>query len=162
MAESNRDADLNALGKDLQGLMPRACPINRDAVMFRAGQASVPWNWKWPFATALSSCVAVTFAAALLLQPALPSPTIQPYYSGPIRGPIPPPAASWSSNDPPGGPMTPGDVMTANEEPLPTPDTAYFHAQDSLLRWGLDGLPMPPLAAPPPALEKREMLLRSF
>jgi len=162
MAESNCDSDLNALSKDLQRLTPRACPINRDAVMFHAGQASVPWNWKWPFATALSSCLAFTFAAALLVQPSPPPPTMQPYYSGPMRGPIAPPAAPWNGIDPPGGPVMPGDMMTADEEPLPTPDTAYYHTQSSLLRWGLDGLPMPPPAAPTPVLEKREMLLRSL
>src|SRR5713226_6344868 len=94
MAQQDYDPDLNHLGRQLRGLTPRPCPIDRDAVMFRAGQASVPRTWLWPVATALSTCLAITFGAALLVQPALQSrvevaPGRQPSphnYGPPVQG----------------------------------------------------------------------------
>jgi hypothetical protein len=53
-------------------------------------------------------------------------------------------------------------AATAEGDDWPTPDSAYFHAQNSILRWGLDGIPQPPKTAAPRSAEKPDMLLRSF
>ena len=157
MAQQDFDPDLNQFGRELRGLTPRACPVNRDAVMFRAGQASVPRNWLWPVATALSTCMAATFGAALLVQS-----TAQVQ----VRSVYVPQAGSFETQ-PSFPPLTVPEASA--EEPVTlsevsaweTPDTPYFHLQNDVLRWGLDGLPMPPPAAPQHT-EKRDMLLRSF
>lgn len=162
MAQQDHDPDLNRLGRELRGLTPQPCPINRDAVMFRAGQASVPRNWLWPVATALSTCLAITFGAALLIQPAFEhrveaTPTWKPNphnYDPPVQNGIMP-----------GGPGDgPGEVpaATTEEEIWPAPQTGYFHAENKVLRWGLDGIASPPAAPAPRPAEKPEMLLRSF
>ena len=161
MARHEYDPDLNHLGRQLRHLTPRPCPIDRDAVMFRAGQASVPRNWLWPVATALSTCLAITFGAALVVQPALNS-RVQVeqggwqnkphYYGGPAVG---------ATTDGPDG--MPGEAPAASEEDVwPTPQAGYFHAENNVLRWGLEGIPSPPPAPAPRPVEKPDMLLRSF
>jgi hypothetical protein len=161
MAHKDYDPDLNNLGRQLRGLTPRPCPINRDAVMFRAGQASMPRNWLWPVATALSTCLAITFGAALLVQPAFehrvevapPWKPDLPNYRATVPGAIP--------SDGPG--EAPGEGPAATEDDVwPAPQTGYFHAENKVLRWGLDGIASPPALPPSRPAEKPEMLLRSF
>lgn len=161
MAQQDYDPDLNHLGRQLRGLTPRPCPIDRDAVMFRAGQASVPRNWLWPVATALSTCLAITFGAALLVQPALD----HRVEVAPGRQPSPHNYGSTVQDfSPQNGPgETPDEPTIAAEEDVwPAPQTGYFHAQNNVLRWGLDGIAVPPPASAPRPAEKPEMLLRSF
>src|SRR5260370_34587362 len=128
MAHQEYDPDLNHLGRQLRNLTPRPCPIDRDAVMFRAGQASVPRNWVWPIATALSTCLAITFGAALLVQPALDHRVeVAPggWQNKPQSYSLPAPDVSVS-----GGPgEMPGEAPRATEEEVwPLPQAGYFHA----------------------------------
>jgi hypothetical protein len=169
MAQQDHDPDLNRLGRELRGLTPRPCPINRDAVMFRAGQASVPRRWLWPVLTALSACVAVMCAAALFIQPGQPP---VPYYPAnmkpnwsPGMGVVPsqpsvvtPHGMSGSEGDDAGEP----GASAAGRDDRPTPDSRYSQAQNNILRWGLDGIPMPHSTPAPRPAEKPDMLLRSF
>jgi hypothetical protein len=161
MAHKDYDPDLNHLGRQLRGLTPRPCPIDRDAVMFRAGQASVPRNWLWPVATALSTCLAITFGAALLVQPAFEHRVeVAPGWQPKLH------SYGVPADDVPvsgGGGDLPGDAAAATEEEFwPAPQTGYFHAENKVLRWGLDGIASPPAAPAPRPAEKPEMLLRSF
>jgi hypothetical protein len=156
MAANDFDPDLNHLGRELRGLAPRPCPIDRDAVMFRAGQSSVPRNWLWPVLTAVATCAAVTFGAALLVEPAAEGRFFHSYPPAPATTYNP----SWTPSTPEGD--VPGwEPTAADEEPWPTPDTNYFHTQNNVLRWGLDGVPLPP-TTPTPRAEKRDMFFRSF
>jgi hypothetical protein len=160
MASNDFDPDLNHLGRELRGLTPRPCPIDRDAVMFRAGQSSVPRNWLWPVLTALATCAAVTFGAALLVQPGpeVMYPPGKPY--GQQATPTWPSGPPGLPDDLPPG-MAGNQPAAAEEESWPTPDTNYFHTQNNVLRWGLAGVPLPPTASPP-RTERRDMLMRSF
>jgi hypothetical protein len=171
MSENEHDPDLIHLGRDLRRLSPRPCPIDRDAVMFQAGQASVPRNWLWPTLTLLFAGLTVTFGAALLVQP---SSQTSPAY----RLPGPP----MRSIQPPGMPMQqPSYPMIDQEQPEPgmpsivggptmsrsgdaraTADAEYFHQENNILRWGLDAVPLPPPTPAPRPAEKPGMLMRMF
>jgi hypothetical protein len=159
MARQEYDPDLNHLGRQLRNLTPRPCPIDRDAVMFRAGQASVPRSWVWPVATALSTCLAITFGAALLVQPALDHRVeVAPggWQPKPHTYSLPPQDVSVPGEMPDEAPAT------TEEQAWPLVQTGYFHAENKVLRWGLDGIASPPPSAAPRPAEKPEMLLRSF
>jgi hypothetical protein len=161
MAHQDFDPDLNHLGRQLRGLSPRPCPIDRDAVMFRAGQASVPRTWLWPATTAVSTCLAITFAAALVVQPALErrSQVVPDWQSRPhgYSSPVPDFPLSVGPGD------APGEAPAASEEDVwPAPQTGYFHAEHNVLRWGLEGIAVPPPVSAPRPAEKAEMLWRSF
>jgi hypothetical protein len=165
MAEQDHDPALNQLGRQLRDLSPQACPLDRDALMFRAGRSSARAHWLWPVLAALATCLAVTFGAALLVQP---PPTrideAHTYYPPRIPPQVNFPRSIISSSDPDGPSEPPGDAVAAppRDDLWATPDTGYFHTQNSLLRWGLDGVPLPPAEAAPRPAEKPAMLIRSF
>ncbi len=80
------DPELSRLANALADLRPRARPFDRDELMFRAGQASVPpRGWHWPLAASVSSVLAVIFGTALLLRSA----TGPAYPSAPAHTPMP-------------------------------------------------------------------------
>jgi hypothetical protein len=160
MAQQDHDPDLNRLGRELRGLTPRPCPINRDAVMFRAGQASVPRSWLWPVLTALSIGLAVTFAAALFIQPAQAPVPNYPTIVRPLPGAMPSQPSMLGSQDV-SVPQS-DDAVASEGDDRPTPHGGYLGAENNILRWGLDGIPMPPTTAAPRPAEKPEMLMRSF
>src|SRR5215831_14138364 len=71
MSESTSDPKLTALEISLAALVPVPGRIDRDQLLFRAGQASVRSRpWLWPAATALSAVVAVVLGTVLALRPA--------------------------------------------------------------------------------------------
>ncbi len=69
MSEQNVDPEVNALADSLARMKPRPATLDRDALMFRAGQVEAPRGWKWPLATIASMLVAVGLGVALLTRP---------------------------------------------------------------------------------------------
>jgi hypothetical protein len=131
---------LSALEQELRRLSPREAALDRDALFFRAGQASARTRWLWPAATAASSLAAVVLAAVVAFQP--PPQAAERVVYVPVERPAPAPR--------------PSAVTAAEERPEPAgPPSeqipAYHRLQEHLLRWGLDGLGQP--AAPAPAPE---------
>jgi hypothetical protein len=145
-SEPARRPELTALESALRDLAPAPVGLDRDAVMFRAGQAAAPRRWLWPAVTAVSSAAAVVLAVLLACRPA----EVVRYV------PAPPSAAP------------------ANEEPTPEPNSSgplparvpgalltYRQLEQNLLRQGLDGLgeaPPSPDSAPPFPLSSGEIL----
>src|SRR5262249_49612936 len=73
MSESTSDPKLVALEKSLAALAPAPGRIDRDQLLFRAGQASMKrQSWLWPSATALASLVATGLGITLALRLASP------------------------------------------------------------------------------------------
>src|SRR5438034_5192120 len=71
MSESTSDPKLAALEKSLTALVPVPGRIDRDQLLFRAGQASVRTRpCLWPTSTALLAVVACVLGTALALRPA--------------------------------------------------------------------------------------------
>jgi hypothetical protein len=142
MSENVNDPGLKALEAGLQALTPRAPGLNRDALMFRAGQASAQRRWVWPLTTAASTLVAVGLGVFLALRPE-PAPRVVTVYvqmpeSSPDEGPPVAAPGKWAAGLP-----------------------RYSRLVEDVWSHGLDGLPPEPNSAPDkPA--KLEDLLRSL
>jgi hypothetical protein len=124
------DRDLTGIEAALSALAPASSRIDRDVVMFRAGQAAsrpVPRSRRgWMAATACFALVAAGEAALLARRPG-PTPVERAvvFYEPPAPAPAPAPQRETT-------PAEPASVM----EP-----TAYQRLTWQVLRYGLDGLP---------------------
>jgi hypothetical protein len=139
MSEIINDPELKALEAALGSLTPRPGTIDRDRLMYRAGQLSVPRRtWAWPVATFSASLVAVSLAAILIMRPV-------EHPIGPVARTTMPPAKE--ANPIPSGlesprldPATPGGPATI------APAAGYLLLRQEVLRWGIDNLPPLPVA----------------
>jgi hypothetical protein len=141
MSESTTDPKLAALEKSLASLAPAPGRIDRDQLLFRAGQASMRGRaWFWPSATALVALVAVGLGMALAVRPE--SRVVERVVYVFAESPAPRP----SSN-----PVSPS---TFSESPISPAgavawggSSAYIHDRDQAIRWGVEALPLSPAMA---------------
>jgi hypothetical protein len=146
MPLEKHDPEMAGLEAALAALAPMPGRISRDALLFRAGQASVPRpGWAWPAATAVLGLVAAVLAAVVVLRP-VPAP-VERVIVVPTKEPAlpPPPVDVPSPPAPEPAPASPGGVATG-QAPM-----NYLQLQQQVLRWGLDGVPALP-ETPPPGL----------
>ncbi len=141
MASNHSDAPLSTFEQDLHALVP-ASGLDRDTLLFRAGQVSAQRGWFWPAAAGLMTAAAASLGVAWLLHPA-PEPVIrtqvvQVVVHEPAPAP-PPPRQEQVAERPP--------------EPEPSPPNwpEYLRLRDQVVRMGADALPCPPLSASQPA-----------
>src|SRR5262245_30916422 len=143
MSEDIRERELKAVEATLAALTPQPGLINRDQLLFRAGQASVARrNWLWPTATAALALAMTILAGALLLRPA-PAPVENIVYVH-LR------SAEPSTPDTPEqapAPQVASLPSPALDQP-PTP-ASYLKLRERVVRGGTAALP---LAPPAPAL----------
>jgi hypothetical protein len=84
MSEDIREPEMTALETALAGLAPRPACIDRDRLMFLAGQRSAARRgWLWPCASAALASAATLLSVLLLYRPEprivrVPSPAVQP------------------------------------------------------------------------------------
>jgi hypothetical protein len=142
------DPELNAIESALGSLVPARSRIDRDLVMFRAGQASVrpsrrglrAWN------AIAASLALIAFGEGVLLAHRPPPQIVKEVVV--IREPAPAPAPV---------PVVPPVEQSVAEVPESLPierslsldQTAYERLTSRVLRYGLDGLPASPTAASP-------------
>jgi hypothetical protein len=120
---------LSGLEGALQALVPRPAALDRDAVVFRAGRASVR-RWPWACATAGSTAAAAALGVLLLARPVVPVERVV-YLPAPA-----PPGVNAQLPPPP---------------PAPEPSTPRGRFPDAPLARGLDGLADPSPFADLPA-----------
>jgi hypothetical protein len=147
MSEDVRDEGLGALEAALAGLAPAPPALNRDLLLFRAGQESVPRRGRlWPWATGLLAATAACLGVALVLRPE-PSAVERVVYIKEQTPPRPP------------APVPPPDPAPAQRPDMPAveaPDRVAAEAAQlrrEMLRWGVDGLPLTPAAGDASGLE---------
>jgi hypothetical protein len=152
MSEPIRDPELAALETALGSLAPRPGVVDRDALLFRAGQASLRRCWAWPAATALLAVLSAALGAGLLLRPA-PQVTERIVYV-----PVPEPAAPT--------PRAADTPLAAAPRPGSKLDDDDFQAKvDSLklrnrvMSFGVEVLPKPPPPSGPGRVPSLEGLL---
>jgi len=149
MSEEISDQDLKPIEIALASLVPAPPRIDRDQLFFRAGQASARQKGLfWPWTSGILGLVAASLALVMIFRPK-PEPVIRivavpkEIRPGPMKtnpqdqGQL---AASFV-----------GDRET--HRPMQSKNAAL---QDQLIRWGLDGLASPPVAAnarPPLTME---------
>jgi hypothetical protein len=128
--------ELTALEEALRRLAPAPAALDRDRLLFRAGQAAAPRRWFWPAATAVSTATASVLAVLLACRPA---PVVERIVPVPVERPAPAPLGE--------GPNDPEDSSVPPEARTPGGLVSQRQLEEHLLRRGLDGLGEPP---PPP------------
>jgi hypothetical protein len=141
MSSETHDPELAALASALAALAPSAGRLDRDQVLFRAGQASVGQRgWLWPGVTAALTLIAAAVALLEVLRP----------------GPQQVQCTVYQRVEPPASPAEllavkqPAPAYTA---PRPSEATdrqsslGYLQLERLVLAWGVDALPNPTAAA---------------
>jgi hypothetical protein len=137
MSEELRDEGLAELAAALAGLAPRPPDIDRDRLLFRAGQESAARRGRlWPWATGLLAAVAAGLGAVLILRPD-PQPVERVVYV-PVKEEAPrvQPVAMH-----PVAPAMPADSDESAADAAERARFGAFQLQRQVLRWGLDGMP---------------------
>src|SRR5262245_60977405 len=111
----------------LMSLVPAAA-LDRDQVMFRAGQATAR-SWLWPAVAAIATTTSIVLAVLLYLTPIHP----------PTPLPLPMPA-----------PELPAPIVTPEPPPVPVFQAPARRLEEAILRDGLDALGPPEPVFPPP------------
>jgi hypothetical protein len=127
--------ELTPLEDALRALAPRPPGLDRDAILFRAGQGAAARRWFWPCAAVASTTAAVILGVLLSLRPQTvverivyvpaPVPQEEPSVAPTESGPA---ASSFSDNQ-----------------------RRRQRLQEHLLNWGFDGLTDPGPDPEPPA-----------
>jgi hypothetical protein len=142
MSPEKHDSELTAFARALATLAPAKGQLDRDQVLFRAGQVALRRRaWLWP---SVAAVLALLLGAAGLSEVLRPSPQrvqctvyqrVEPSLS---------PSALWADKQPAHGDTAPPG---AEEPDRQTDPLSYLHLQRLVLAWGVDGLPNPLAAA---------------
>jgi hypothetical protein len=140
---SKQDPSLGPLESALANLKPAPTALDRDRLMFRAGQLSTRWHWVWPASTAALFVMSLALAGVLAFRPTAPESVRVVYVpietSPPVsspRQPVPAPTPATSTAD----------------VPAPPASAPYLSLRGQVLRFGVESLPdPPPLATETPA-----------
>jgi hypothetical protein len=142
------DPELNAIAAALSSLAPARSRLDRDRLMFRAGQASAsaarpaaPGREFWAAAAACLGLIASGEGALLACRPV---PRIVERIVV-VRQPAPAPAAPTSGRGTGDEAPAPATVVLAGTDPT-LGRTARERLAGQVLRYGLDGLPAAPSA----------------
>jgi hypothetical protein len=123
--------EVTAVERALRELSPRPAVLDRDAILFRAGQSAAPRSRLWPLATALAVSVAVVLGVRLAL---LPGPRV-------VERIVRVPVVVAAPPDKPAGPAEEREPASPGpDSPAPSYQTPQHRLQERLLLWGLDGL----------------------
>jgi hypothetical protein len=128
-----REKDLSDLEKLLAALPPRPTTLDRDHLLFRAGQASMRRSWIWPFVAVVMSATAGCLAMFLVLRPP-PEPVVQI-----VRVQVP--VVQAKDSDAIEQPEARSPAASGyHAQPL-SPTLSYWRMQQQALRFGVEGLP---------------------
>jgi hypothetical protein len=136
MSENNdHDIDLEQV---LKSMAPAPTKMDRDRLMFQAGQASHPaLPLAWSVATGMLA-LTVLVLGALLLQRPLPEVVVRTEY-------LPAPVGQGVSAEqsaPAGHSQVPSVREESADEISAVAETGYLRLQDEVLRWGIENLPV--------------------
>jgi hypothetical protein len=144
MSENPNDPELSAIAARLLSLEPDRSHIDRDLVMFRAGQASVrPSRLRrraWNVIAASLALVALSEGVLLVHRP--PPQVVKEVVV--VREPAPAPVVPLVEQSAAAMP-----VSLPSESSLSLGQAAYERQVAQVLRYGLDGLPASPTVAAP-------------
>ena len=132
------EEDLSQLEKLLTRLEPKPSRLDRDALLYRAGQASLRGRWLWPLAALTASIVAACLAAVLVLRPAPEIRTVR------VEVPVPTVTVEHERVEAPAA-----SAPSAAPEPL-SPTLSYWRLQQQALLFGAESLPRSPVAGEAP------------
>jgi len=136
MSLDEHDPGLVGLEAALAALAPMPGRIDRDALLFRAGQLSLRrGRWAWPGVAAALGVVALTLGVVLALRPT-PT-TVERVVYIRIKEPSPPAPQVREPDVPPPEPKSIAPVATAaRQAPM-----NYLELERQVFRWDMDGMP---------------------
>jgi hypothetical protein len=137
-----REEELSDLEKLLAALPPRPATLNRDHLLFRAGQASMRRSWAWPLAAVVMSVAAGCLATIVGFR-RHPEPVIRT-----VQVPVLVPAPVVAKEAAPQEYPLSTPQMSSHEAPPST--LSYWRLQQQALRFGVEGLPGPATGDTPP------------
>jgi hypothetical protein len=142
MSPETHDPELAALAKALAALAPAADRLNRDQLLFRAGQVSAGQRgWLWPSVAAFVALAAAAIGMSDVLRPA--PQRVQCVIYQRVEPPASP-AEHWANKQ--AAPQY--TAAPASEEPEPhVAPQSYLRLQRLVFALGVDALPNPPAAA---------------
>jgi hypothetical protein len=136
MPEQTDHPELNTLASALASLSPSAGRLDRDQLLFRAGQASARRpNWPWPTASALLLVLAAGLGIVAFRQG-------QPVITERVVYVQPEPAASLQVADRT-APAGSEELRAPASDALPSSPLSYYRLEQLASRWGVEGLPDP-------------------
>jgi hypothetical protein len=131
-----RQKDLNELERLLASLSPRPANLDRDRLLFRAGQESRRRHWVWRMATlgVAGACVCLTLM--IVLRPA-PEPLVRIVKEQVVvYVPAPESQASVAM-----APQSPVAYAPGSPDGMKAQAMSYWQMHQQALRFGVDGLP---------------------
>ena len=142
------DPGLNAIEEALCSLSPAGSRIDREFVMYRAGQASAHLSRKGRIAPCAiaASLALVAFGEGVLLAHRPPARIVEKVVV--VHEPATAPVPILPSPIPD---VTEVPVALSNEDSLSLGQAAYERLTSQVLRYGLDGLPASPRVTSPPS-----------
>jgi hypothetical protein len=144
MSQDSNDPELNAIAASLGSLEPARSRIDRDLVMFRAGQASVrPSRWRRRAWNVIAASLALVALGEGVLLAHRPPPQIVKEVVV-VREPAPAPAVPLVEQS-----VAEMPVSLPSESSHSLGQTAYQRQVAQVLRYGLDGPPASPTVASP-------------
>jgi hypothetical protein len=123
---------LSELERLLAALPPRPTSLDRDNLLFRAGQESMKRSWIWPLVAVTMSVATGCLAMVLVLRPA-PEPIVRIVHVEASA-----PASRHAAPRPPDP-----NVPPVYPEQAPPSALSYWRMQQQALRFGVEGLPLP-------------------
>jgi hypothetical protein len=162
MSHRHDEKELNQLEAMLRSLKPEI-DINRDQLLFRAGQASMPRrsNRIVPVVAALVGVVVGVWAARSFFLPTVPGvERIVIVYVKPDPAPQPEPLPEVPPQQPSKSSPVPASQTTVAQELSPLPGReGYLGLRDQVLRWGVDMMPSSPVNLENPGGQPSSSLL---
>lgn len=136
MSSETHDPELAALAKALTALAPAPGRLDRDRLLFCAGQASLRQRaWLWPSVAAGLALVAGALGLSQALHPA--GQRVQCIVYQRVEPPVSPAALVAAKQSVPTEPLfSASDQSERQAEPL-----TYLRLQRLVLAWGVDALP---------------------
>jgi hypothetical protein len=139
MPELNSDKDLE---RALRELAPAPSGLDRDRLMYRAGQIAAPrTSLLWPASTVVLGAAVVLLA--VLLVAGWESRQFAQHIPVPGSTPMPPRPIDKATL-PPSRPVESEAIPVFTDDEAQTSDFVHFRMQDQVMRWGLDAVPAPP------------------
>jgi hypothetical protein len=147
MSLDKHDPELAGLEAALAALAPMPGRIDRDALLFRAGQVSVRGrSWAWPATSVALGMVAVGLVFVLSFRPS-PTPVERVVYVTVEKPGQPLPAARE-----PAAPALEPESTTPGQLAEQQSPMNYLQRERQVVRWGLEGAPDMPEAPSPSRL----------
>jgi hypothetical protein len=133
---SQQHEKLGDLERLLASLPPRPAALDRDRLLFRAGQASMRRNRLWPTATFVMSVTSACLAFLLVARP-MPQTEVRIVR---VQIPVPAPSSQATTDQTIAADAQPNTSFGQASESI-APAMSYWQMQRQAIRFGVEGLP---------------------